>query len=374
MMSSTARGRLAEVMASQAIELLGSLDAKQRDKITFPFGDDEQFVWFYTPTDHGGLALTEMTSAQHRRTHRMLATGLSRAGYVTAATIIGLENVLDHTEGWVTEFGRDRGRDPLLYWMAIFGDPESGDWAWRFGGHHISVNYLIIEGEVVGTVPLFFGADPANSPLLGPHLHRPLGGAEDYGRELVQSLDATQLEAALVSAVAPVDIVGVNRTDLTEGDRPLGLPFVWRSLDDETIDLWGKRQLAAEQKLGLTDEHLEAISFSKKPKGVSATALGDDNKEILRALLSCYLDRLPEAVADEEHAKFAGAQIDTLSFMWAGGIERDQPHYYRIQGDDLFVEYDNTQRDVNHIHTVWRDLRNDFGRDALAHHYATHQH
>lgn len=374
-MSTSARSQLATVMAAAATDLLESLDARQRSQITFPFGDDEQFVWFYTPTDHGGLAMAEMTAAQHRLTHRMLATGLSRAGYVTAAAILGLENILDHTESWVTDFGRERGRDPLMYWVAIFGDPASGDWAWRFGGHHISVNYLIVDGAVVGTTPSFFGADPADSPLLGPHLHRPLAGAEDYGRELVQSLNPMQLSTALVSAVAPVDIVGVNRTDLTEGDRPLGLPFVWRGLhDDETTATWAKRQLAAEEKLGLKDEHLEALSFSKDPKGIPATAFDDDNKEILRALLSCYIDRLPDSLADEEHAKFAGDRIDSLSFMWAGGIERDEPHYYRIQGADLYVEYDNTQRDVNHIHTVWRDLRNDFGRDALAAHYATHKH
>jgi hypothetical protein len=373
-MTTPARTQLAKVMATAAMDLLGSLESKQRAKIRFPFGDDEQFVWFYTPTDHGGLALGEMAPAQHRLTHRMLASGLSKAGYVTAAAIIGLENVLDLTEGWVTEFGRERGRDPLMYWMAIFGEPASGNWAWRFGGHHISVNYLIVEGAVVGSTPSFFGADPADSPLLGPHLHRPLAGAEDYGRELVQSLDAAQLKAALVSAVAPVDLVGVNRTDLSEGDRPLGLPFVWRALDEETTAAWGLRQTAAEEKLGLTNENIEAISFSKNPKGVAATALGDNNKEILRALLSCYLDRLPDSIADEEHDKFAGGQIDSLSFMWAGGLERGEPHYYRIQGADLFVEYDNTQRDVNHIHTVWRDLRNDFGRDALAAHYATHKH
>ncbi|MFT7475584.1 MAG: hypothetical protein ACI81L_002523 [Verrucomicrobiales bacterium] len=373
-MTTPARTQLATLMATTATDLLGSLEPKQRSKITFPFGDDEQFLWFYTPTDHGGLALGEMAPGQHRLTHRMLASGLSKAGYVTAAAIIGLENVLDLTEGWVTDFGRERGRDPLMYWMAIFGEPASGNWAWRFGGHHISINYLIVDGAVIGNTPSFFGADPADSPLLGPHLHRPLAGAEDYGRELVQSLDASQLKSALVSAVAPVDLVGVNRTELSEGDRPLGLPFVWRALDEETTAAWGIRQTAAEEKLGLTDEHLEAISFSKNPKGVAGTALGDDNKEILRALLSCYLDRLPDTIADEEHAKFAGDQIDSLSFMWAGGLERDEPHYYRIQGADLFVEYDNTQRDVNHIHTVWRDLRNDFGRDALAAHYATHKH
>ena len=374
-MTTTARTQLATVMASAAADLLASLDASQRTRIQFDYGDDEQFLWFYTPTDHGGLPLTEMSSSQHRLTHRLLSTGLSHAGYVTAAAIMGLENMLDHSEGWVADFGRDRGRDPLLYWTAIFGEPESGNWALRFGGHHISVNYLIVDGAAVGTTPNFLGADPASSPLLGPHMHRPLAAAEDLGRELVQSLSDSQLQVALVSEVAPFDIVGVNRTDLSEGDRPLGLPFVWRGLhDDETHATMAQRQLVAEEKLGLTEEHLEALSFSVRPKGVAADSFAAPIKEILRELLGCYLDRLPDGLADEEQAKFAGTQLDALHFMWAGGLQADEPHYYRIQGADLFVEYDNTQRGVNHIHTVWRDLRNDFGRDALAAHYAAHKH
>lgn len=366
---------LANAMATAATDLLAALDSRQRSRVSFPFGDDEQFLWFYTPTDHGGLPLLEMTPAQHQLTHRLLASGLSEAGYVTAAAIMGLENILDHLEGWVTEFGRERGRDPMLYWTAIFGEPASGNWAWRFGGHHISVNYVIVDGEVVGTTPSFFGADPAASPLLGPHLYRPLAGAEDYGRELVRSLDAAQRDMAVVSDVAPVDLVGVNRTNVSEGDRPLGLAFIWRGLqDDETHTTMLQRQAAAEEKLGLTEEHLEAIEFSNDPKGIAASSLGAERQDLLRTLLACYLDRLPDSLADEEQAKFAGDKINSLSFMWAGGIERGEPHYYRIQGADIFVEYDNTQRGVNHIHTVWRDLRNDFGRDVLAAHYATHKH
>lgn len=374
-MSTLARSELGQTMATLAAGLLESLEPQQRERITFPFGDDEQFLWFYTPTDHGGLPLAEMGSAQHRLTHRLLASGLSKAGYVTATAIMGLENVLDLVEGWVADFGRERGRDPLMYWMAIFGDPPSGNWAWRFGGHHISVNYLIIDGAVVGTTPIFLGADPADSPLLGPHLHRPLAGAEDYGREFVQSLDPELLSAALVSPIAPSDIVGVNRTDLTEGDRALGLPFVWRGIlgaDDHAH--WDRIQRAADDALGVTDRHLDELAFSVNPKGISAAQVDDGQKELLRMVLSCYLDRLPDDVAQEEHARFVGDRIDALSFLWAGGIERGEPHYYRIQGADLLVEYDNTQRDVNHVHTVYRDLRNDFGRDALAAHYRTHKH
>ena len=371
----TARQRVAASMTEAAHVFTEALDADQRAKMIWPLGEEEQTTWFYTPTDHGGLSLAEMTAPQHHLLYKLLSTGVSRAGYVTASAIIGLENVLDMSEGWAGSFrGRDRARDPLLYWVAIFGDPSSNDWAWRFGGHHISLNYRISDGEVVGTTPSFFGADPADSPLLGPHLHRPLAGVEDLGRELAHGLDESEFRAALISSVAPVDIATANRTVISEGDSPLGLQHVFRSLTEQDTALWAERQLNAEKALGWTKEHDDALAFSAAPKGLSVSGMASDQKEIVRALLGCYLERLPDELADEEMAKFEGDLIDSLSFAWAGGIEKNEPHYYRIQGGDLLVEYDNTQRGANHIHAVWRDLRNDFGGDALAQHYQNHDH
>ena len=376
----TARRDTAAHMADAASALLDGLDTDQRASATWPFpADEEREAWFYTPTDHGGLALTAMTSAQHRLTHRLLATGLSDAGYVTAATIMSLENILDFTEEWTSSFNRERGRDPLLYWIAIFGDPGSDAWGWRLGGHHLSISHTILGGEVVASTPLFFGADPASVPLLGPHPLRPLAGVEDVGRELVRSLPAEQLSTALVSAVAPSDIIGGNRSVLRDGDGMLRLPEIWRGrLERELDERMHQAQLTAQDGLGLTAEHLDALRFTDRPKGLSAGELSIDDQGTLRALLHLYLDRLPDGLADDEKAKFEGAAIESLSFLWAGSLEPREPHYYRIQGADLLVEYDNTQRGVNHVHTVWRDLRRDFGRhamnDPLADHYTTGHH
>ncbi len=141
---STIRRQIAERMAEAAMSLLDTLDLDQRQRAVLPLdpssksADTERRTWFYTPADHGGLPLSAMSPDQHRRTHRLLSTGLSRPGYVTAATIMGLENVLDHTEGWAASFGRERGRDPLLYWITLFGTPDETVWGWRFGGHHVS--------------------------------------------------------------------------------------------------------------------------------------------------------------------------------------------------------------------------------------------
>ncbi len=369
------RREMAARMAQAAEQLLDGLDPDQRARASWPVGDDERRRWFYTPTDHGGLGLDEMDGAQQRLTHRLVATALSSAGYVTVSTIMGLENVLDHTEGWVQRFGRLRGRDPQQYRIAVFGRPgSSGAWGWRFGGHHVSINAAVADGTVVGITPLFLGADPASSPLLGPHPLRPLAGAEDLGRELVRSLSAEQLPRAQLSAVAPSDLVTGNRTDLTDGDRMLPLPEVWRGrLEERLHRAMSEAQAAADTKAGVTDEHHDALAFTLEPKGLALGAMSADQREIAVALLGVYLDRIPPELADEERSRTL-AGLDGLHFVWAGGLEVGDPHYYRLQGSDLLVEYDNTQRDTNHVHTVWRDLRNDFGGDALARHYTDGDH
>ncbi len=369
---------LSKTMIDAADDLLAALSDPQRERAVWPFpSDEERQRWFYTPTDHGGLPLSEMDSAQHQLLYRLLATGLSEAGFNSAAVIIGLENVLDRLEGFAVDWDRPRGRDPLLYWVAVFGRPGPvGAWSWRFGGHHVSLHFTMVDGRIVSTTPCFLGADPAGSPLLGPHLHRPLGGVEDLGRELARSLDAERSARAIVSPVPPVDIVGVNRTTLTEGDRPLSLPYVWRGRFERELDeRLARMDARTAESLGLEDHHLDALAFSSSPKGIPAGDLGPDQRELLRALLTTYVGRVHDDLADRELAKFAGDGLDQLSFLWAGGLEVGDPHYYRIQGRELLAEYDNAQRGGNHVHTVWRDLSADFGRDPLAEHYATgHQH
>ncbi len=374
--SSTARQRLAVEMADLVGQWLESLRAEQRAVATWPFpSGDERELWFYTPTDHGGLAMSALTASQQQQVMRLLSAGLSEAGYVTASIVMAQENLLDRTEGWGVRFGRERGRDPGLYYLSVFGEPGSDAWAWRFGGHHISLHYTVLGGEVVSTTPCFFGADPATSPLLGPHLHRPLAGVEDLARELVHSLSPDQRSQAILSPIAPSDLVTGNRSVLSDGDRMLPLTAIWRGrLEAELDELMAAAQTTAESQSGITDDDYASTAFTSKPKGLSMAACSTDQHEIMRALLSTYLDRIPPELAADEHAKFTGTGIDSLSLAWAGSVEAGQPHYYRVQGSELLVEYDNTQRDVNHVHSVWRDLRGDFGRssltgDPLAEHY-----
>jgi hypothetical protein len=369
----SAASEVAQRMAEAATAFMESLDEQQRSVAAWPFpADDERRRWFYTPTDHGGLPLSAMRPAQQRLAMRLLGAGLSRAGYVTVCTVIGLENVLDELEGWTATFDRERGRDPGLYYLRVFGDPAGGDsWSWRFGGHHVSVNHLVVDGEVAASTPLFLGADPASSPLLGPHPLRPLAGAEDLARELVHALEPAQRAAAVLSPAPPVDIVGANRPKVTDGDRPRDLIDIWRRPFEGALgERFRATQAHAESTVGLRAEHLDAVSYTDVPKGLSAGDLTDAQREVLRALLDVYVRRVPDALADAEAAKYAGSRIGGLHFAWAGGIEPGEPHYYRIQGPRLLVEYDNTQRDVNHAHSVWRDPDGDFGDDVLARHYA----
>jgi Protein of unknown function (DUF3500) len=371
------RRTLAEHMREAANRIVDSTDADQRQLLCWPFpSDDERQRWFYTPTDHGGLTLGHMTAPQHRRVHQLLSTALSTAGYVTAATILGLENVLDQLEGFTASWGHPRGRDPLRYYLRIFGEPSDTDpWSWRFGGHHISLHFTIVGGRVVGTTPLFLGADPASSPLLGPHPLRPLEGVEDLARELARSLDDRQRPRAIVTPRAPTDLVGVNRAVLHDGDEPLPLRDIWRGrLPDELDQLATRVQVAADAIAGLTRDDLVAMSYTATPKGLPAIDMSVAQREMLDTLLRRYADRLPDGVADDEVAKFSGTLLNDVHLLWAGGLEPGQPHYYRLHSPLVLAEYDNTTRNANHVHTVWRDPRGDFGADALARHHADHHH
>jgi hypothetical protein len=141
-------------MAAAAADFLDSLDDGQRSAAAWPFPSEERLRWYYTPTDHGGLPLSGMRPSQQQLAFRLLAAGLSHPAYVTACVIVGLENVLDGLEGWSMRWERERGRDPGLYYVRVFGDPRSeGPWSWRFGGHHVSVHHLVVDGSVRASTP-----------------------------------------------------------------------------------------------------------------------------------------------------------------------------------------------------------------------------
>jgi hypothetical protein len=371
-------------MAEAAAAWLDTLDAEQRAIAGWAWpgskaADAERVRWFYTPTDHGGLTLHEMRPHQQRAAMRLLATGLSEAAYVTATTIMGLENVLDRTEGFSAGFGRDRGRDPGMYYVRVFGDP-TGDapWSWRFGGHHVSVNHLVLGGEAVAGSPCFLGADPAVSPLLGGRELRPLGGVEDTARALLHDLDDEQRGRALLTTTAPADIVGSNRVDPIPSARLIPLPDIWRGHFEQPLEdrLWTMHD-GLENQLGVTEADHRAVEITATPRGIPATDLSADQRRMLIAVIDTFVERMPPGLAERERERTVGAEgtaLDGVSFAWAGGPERGEPHYYRLQGPYLLAEWDHTQRGVNHAHSVWRDPGRDFGLDLLAEHHRNHPH
>lgn len=338
-----------------------------------PGVDAERRRWFYTPTDHGGLTLHEQRPAQQRHAMALVATGLSHAGFVTVSTVIGLENVLDHADNFTVLFDRERGRDPGMYYLRVFGEPGgSQPWGWRFGGHHVSLSNLVVDGELVSTTPSFIGADPATAPLLGSRL-RPLGPTEDLARELVRSLAPDLAKAAVLLPRAPSDLVGGNRTTLSDGDEVIPLKGVWRG-EFRDAEQWAALVAASDAidaAAGLTPDDHRRIAYTSRPKGLPASALDRGQRSLLRAVLATYLGRVPDEVSPIDHY-LDDATLDAVHLAWAGSTEAGAPHYYRLQGPQLLVEWDNTARGANHAHAAWRDPSSDFGVDALMEHRGAH--
>jgi hypothetical protein len=229
--------------------------------------------------------------------------------------IVALEEVLDSKEQW------RRGRHSGDYWVSVYGDPDGDQpWSWRFEGHHLSVT-MTVAGQEVSPAPVFFGANPACISYAGHPVSRPLGPEEDLVRALLDAMGPQLRSAAVVASQAPADI----RT----GTSP-----------------------RASQRI--------------EPPGVPATGLGPSARALLAQLVALYLDRLPAELADRQAARLGGSE---LQFAWEGPLTPGARHYYRVQGDDLLIEYDTTA-DGNHAHTVLRRPRSDFGDDVLAAHYA----
>ena len=370
-----ARSREAvELMAEAASDWLASLSPELRTRANPPFADPRREVWYYTPTDHDGLPMADLTVRQLQLAHRLLASGLSRPAYHRATLIMNLEAWQDAGANWRTPRGSMRGvmhgQDPAMYFASVFGEPGSALWGWRFGGHHVSVHYTIVDGEVVSSTPTFFGANPHESPLSDYQSLRPVAGEEDLARELLHALDTHQRDVAVISKAAPFDIVQSNRPTVVDGAVPHWITMVFNGRPGEpTESMLNRMQEDLETRQATSDADREAARYSLTPRGLPGSQLSQSQRSIFEALLKEYSGRLPEVIASSEHARLLSV-LPELHFAWAGGLERRQPHYYRIQGPRVLIEYDCVQNNANHSHTVWRDPEGDFGRDLLAEHYA----
>lgn len=348
---------VAQRMGEAATNFLAALSPDQRAKTQFALSDEERRTfWHYTPIVRDGLPMTEMDRPQQQLAQQLIASGLSEGAFGIASVVMGLETTLDMREAWQRPLP---GRDSRRFYVRVFGTPgDQEPWGWSFEGHHISLNYTIINGQIITPTPTFFGANPADSPLGHSGMLRPLATIEDMARDLMHTLDDGQRAQTIIARAAPPDIVLTNRAYVVEGELLASAAEAqqWQQHDH------------------VHDDEMARLRYSATPQGIANGALKSDQQELLLALVGEYIHRLPDELAELEMKKLQSSGGSPLHFAWAGSLERGQGHYYRIQGGHLLIEYDNTQNDANHIHSVWRDPRNDFGKDLLAEHYAHSHH
>jgi len=301
---------------------LKSLPADLRKTASFPLDSPERTAWYFVPRERVGVSLLTLDDRQSELLGPLLATALSPEGLLEARGVMKHENILRRveTEAGMADVTR---RDPGHYYTSVFGQPSgAAPWAWRFEGHHLSINVTQLPGQAPIVAPMFVGANPARV-LSGPQTgFRLLAQEEDLGRELMTSLSAAQRKAAMLSDTAYPEIITGNDPKV----RPLEV------------------------------------------EGLAAGSMSTAGKAQLRTLIELYVGRVNPAAAKEALTRLDRAGFDQVRFGWAGSIENGEKHYYRVHGPTLLIEYDNTQNDANHIHTVYRDLERDFGGDVLRAH------
>ena len=313
----------AQAMRQAAEALLAALPETARAKVALPFDDRDRTDWHYTPRSRNGAALKELDARGRDAVHALLKTALSASGYRKATNIIELELVLREIE----TFGLMR--DPERYHLTIYGKPDAkAAWGWRFEGHHLSLNFTLAGDRAAADTPSFFGANPAlvaKGPKKG---QRVLGAEEDEARALLGALDEAQRREAVFESRTYGEIVTSNA------------------------------------------EKVDAKSDSLRPVGIAASKMNEAQRALLIKLIEVYAGNFEPGLAQARLARVREGGIENIRFGWAGSTERGKQHYYRIQGPKFLIEYDASQNDGNHVHTVWRDFSGDFGRDLLRQHYA----
>jgi hypothetical protein len=312
-------------MAAAAAAFLASLPADGQKQATFAFADRERLNWHYVPRSREGLAFKRMAPAARAAAHELMKASLSAVGYAKAVNVIRLEDVLRRLE----TFG-GLMRDPENYAVTVFGLPgATAPWGWRLEGHHLSLNFTLVPGKPVAMTPAFFGANPAEVRSGPQQGLRTLARETDLALALVRSLDASQRGRMVIGAQSLGDIVsGPGRGASLAA--PAGLPLA---------DMTGEQRALA---VRLVEE---------------------------------YARNMRAELAEAELRRMQAAGVTDLHFAWAGALEAGKASYYRLHGPTLLIEYDNTQNDANHIHSVWHDPKNDFGQDLLrAHYHGGHRH
>ncbi len=312
-----------EMMAA-ASAFIETLPPENRVSTVFAFEGKQRNDWHFVPRTRPGLAFRDMTQEQNLAARHLLRSSLSEQGVRKTESIMALETVLLDMERVA---GSESGmRIPHNYSISIFGSPgDSMPWGWRIEGHHLCLNFTSVSNEIAVT-PAFMGTNPAEVRSGRNAGTRVLAAEEDLGRQLVTSLDEAQQKEAIIAKVAPPDIYTIPGREL-----------------DAAIP---------EPQAGLL--------FSK---------MNTSQRELVEMLIGEFAHNLRQELADHELERIRKADLNLIRFAWAGSTTPGQGHYYRLIGPTFIIEYDNTQNDANHIHTIWHDRQHDFGHDLLKDHY-----
>lgn len=324
----------AERMTEAAAAFIATLDVGQRKAMLLPLLVDGRTTWSNLPilmVYPDGLLVGDLGNEQRRAFHELLRASMSSQGYAKASGIMRLDDLLHDIESERLANDPERQDDAFSkafvatrssgnYAMALYGEPERGDWGWKLTGHHLAVNFTVSEGRV-GFTPMFVGSNPTIIEA-GPYAGwMALPHEAMRAIDLMMSLDAAQRRAATVD-----DIVA---DDVFEGP--------------------GRRASLGEYE------------------GLKADELSVAQMRLLRALVEEYVGNagFDSAAAQLELIDRSG--WDELRFSWRGPVDLHGEFYYRVHGPRLLIEY-NRQNPL-HDHSIMRDPENDYGEDWLEHHY-----
>lgn len=301
-------------MTKAAQKFLATLSPAKQKKATFGYNDSERLNWHFIPRERKGLPLRELEGDALRAANELISSGLSKTGYDQALNIMSLEDVLYLLEPGNREERREK-RNPGKYYLSIFDAPTlTGKWGWRLEGHHLSLNFTVENGVVIASTPEFYGANPGAIEAGPGRTVRVLGAEEDLARQIYKLCTPEQQKVVLINEDPPTEVRGPNEPQ-AKVDAPVGLLY---------------------------------------------SAMTADQQKLVGALITEYLRNMPADVSAKRRADLEQAGLDKLQFAWWGKPNRNQKHYYRLQGPTFIIEYNNVQNEANHVHSMWRDLRGDF--------------
>jgi len=335
--------------------LLNGFSADQRARAHFAFDDPRRIDWDFIPKpDRTGIPLFELDRHQKALAHTLLRSGLSLRGYSQALAVMATENILRELEVVRRGFGVYAAdfRDPEAYLFSWFGRPAFEDtWGWRIIGHHIGFNYTIVGQEHLTVTPFAMGAQPFPAGVLNP-----LGESQAMAFELFNRLSTDQRKTAHIHPMAPADFTTRQ------------VPYVGEIELPDHVDL-------GIESYAIDDEDRWALRFERrKPTGLNGAELSADDLALARKLLLHFVETGPDELAAQYRRIVESEPAELLTFAWAGGVQPDTAHYFRISTRGLLVESDNAVAAGQHVHAVWRDLDNDLGHDVLLNHYAHTDH